>query len=260
MKTKTAMMHGCQNRFVLLDASGTPDYGPQLEEIAKETTSEIDGFLVVQVNGASGIRMFYYDRDKKTGDTHRAAMCGNGIRCLARYAFDNYKTGRSMRIATDDGPKDVYVDDMSVEVDMGPPREFTAVRENLYLVNTSLAHLCTFDRQMSLGSGASVGGAKRTCEELVYDGRLMKKLHHPEGFHVNVVRPHDDKSTLSIVTYEPGVNDITMACGTGATAAAYVASKALGFRFPVNVISRGGTVAVDLKQNSLFLTGPAEYL
>ena len=257
---KTARMHGCQNRFVLLDASESPNHESELEEIARATTPEIDGFLVVQVNGVPEIRMVYYDRDKETGKTHRAAMCGNGIRCLARYVFDNYKMDRKIRIITDDGPKEVYVDNNSIAVDMGPPREFTVVRENLYLVNTSLAHLCTFDEQLSLGSSASIGRAKKTCEELAYNGKLMETLHQPEGFHVNVINPHSHKRTLSIVTYEPAVNDITMACGTGAAAAGYAATKAFRFRFPVNVISRGGTVAVDLKENSLFLIGPAEYM
>jgi diaminopimelate epimerase len=76
---------------------------------------------------------------------------------------------------------------------------------------------------------------------------------------VNFVQVMDDGS-LGVLTYEAGVEDVTPACGTGSTAAAYVCARIGRTFFPVRVRLLGGELAIDVCGDSMTMRGPAEYV
>lgn len=244
-------MNGCGNTFIVVDEI-TGDPVQNKRKFVQETSrlQEMDGFLFIQPSkGDWDIGMRYFDRDGTEEN-----MCGNGIRCVARYAFDHGYVKRNHTIMTGDGPKDIYVVNGLIRVNMGPPREFRKIRDG-YFVNTSLAHVVYFRDDLDIKEAFETGRRTR------YDNGLMQEVGHPEGLHANFVELADP-STIRIMTYEVGVEDITQACGTGSVASAYVSSETMGSRFPMTVVNRGGEVHVDRRKNgvtSLYLTGPAEY-
>jgi hypothetical protein len=84
-------------------------------------------------------------------------------------------------------------------------------------------------------------------------------LGYPDGIHVNFVRVSEDGS-LGVLTYEAGVEDVTPACGTGSTAAAYVSARIGRTSFPVRVRLLGGELVIDARGDSMTMRGPAEYM
>lgn len=284
---KTTKMHGCRNTFLVVDdyfhelnrriadyrlLSAPQDLADEVDRINEKLAEELvesngfrpDGFLFVMPENGN-FRMKYYDIDRKTGRAARANMCGNGIRCFARYVYDHYYTEPYLTIITDDGPKKVFISEKGVSVNMGPPREFCAVNkaEEMYFVNTSIAHIICF-RDIDPYSPSDLEKARTDGRKIRFDKGLMERLGHPEGFRVNFVKLANGIDTamsgIDIVTYESGVEDLIMACGTGATASAYVSARVKGFDYPILVRNRGGNVSVDMRNNNLYLIGPAEYM
>ncbi len=254
-----AKMHGCGNTFVVVDTAGHEQHDAQnrhfAEAFVRTDGFRPDGFLFVT---REKTRMIYYDIDRATGMASRAGMCGNGIRCFARYVHDSYGIGPFMQIMTDDGVKDATVTGNTVSVNMGPAREFGTIDENTYHVNTSIAHIVRFDDALKYDD-SYLQKARAEGRTIRFDKALMARFGHPEGFQVNFVRV-DNKQKIAIATYEAGVEDITQACGTGATASAYVAASVRGAAYPVEVKNIGGELVIDSRKGDLYLTGPAEYI
>jgi len=270
-------MEGCGNTFVVVDKLGK-ELGENREarqqyatESARRNWDEnfvADGFLFVLPgkNAAENdnknnydLEMEYYDIDRTKVEAVLENMCGNGIRCFSRYGFDNITRKKEMRVMTGDGIKEVSVDGNQVRVNMGPARDFTKISDNSYLVNTSLAHIVNIYDETELDSHKDLELAKKLGRKTRYDAELGAKLCYPDGFQVNFVNitgPQEAK----VVTYEKGVEDLTLACGTGCTAVGYVLAQARGLQYPIIVKNRGGNVKIDFENNNLFLIGPADYV
>ena len=281
MKLKN--MHGCGNTFILVDNPDNKQFLclEQILELHKEIDmlnirhaervvgqgSFIpDGFLFVMA-APDAVAMKYYDIDRQTGKATRADMCGNGIRCFSRYLHDTYGMGPDMTIMTDDGRKDVHVVGENIKVNMGLPREFCEIngKNGIYFVNSSLAHVVYLVDGFDYNNPDLMKDALKISRDTAFNKKLMKKLGHPEGLHVNFASTnrgngHNGNNEIKAVTYEPGVGDFTSACGTGATASAYIAASVKGLDYPVTVINRGGTLKINMKEGMLNMTGPALYL
>lgn len=252
LELKAVEMHGCGNSFIIVDEiTGSKVSDKKKFVVERAAASGVDAVIFVQhLPGIRNVVMQYFDRDGT-----EEAMCGNGIRCVAKYAFDNHYVGKDHVIMTGDGPKNIHVNgDGHIEVNMGPAREFGAIGDG-YFVNSSLAHVVYFRNELDIKEAFDLGRRTR------YDEPLMKILGHPEGLHANFVKVLDDR-TIDIMTYEVGVEDITKACGTGAVASAYVSARIMGCGFPIQVKTPGrmGDLYVDMKKSDLYLVGPAEYV
>ncbi len=186
-------------------------------------------------------------------DGGEASMCGNGSRCVARYAYLQKIAPARHTIETAAGlvSAEVY-DSGRVRVHLPDPRglrlhiniPIDGVTTTGHFIDTGVPHVVYFV--------AAVDGVN-----VVQQGRVTRHhpLFKPAGTNVNFVEVVDSR-TLKIRTYERGVEDETLACGTGAIAAATLATALGKTRPPVSLLTRGGIVlVVDFKQEGDVVTG-----
>jgi len=243
------VMHGCQNRFAIVDEDvwSIPEAEKRALVLAVAGLRDVHGVLFLSTS--AGARMRIFDRDGT-----EATMCGNGIRCAARYFCDHaYVTGSSFTIATLDGPKRVRLDNRMVAVEMGSARGYRRLAHDRHFAFTGIPHL------VILTTAMSVEAARAEGRRLRYNRVLGAGLGYPDGVHVNFARLCEDGS-LSVLTYEAGVEDVTPACGTGSTASAYVCARAGLTRFPTVVRLLGGELLIGSTGDGLIMRGPAEYV
>jgi diaminopimelate epimerase len=264
---------GCGNDFIIkdeLEGPRTPDR--DRSALAKTLCDRhfkvgADGVIFLErARGVDGsMRLF-----EPAGN--EADMCGNGIRCIAAYLTE--RLGRSeVDVFTRDGVKHIVRRRGSYTVEMGLIR---TKRNDLkeYISDNGKASDSMMDIEIKAGRRALRGSlvnsgephfVSKTSDLASLDvkeiGDSVNRNHKrfPKGVNLNfvqVIGPH----RISTRTYERGVYDETLACGTGATASAAVALM-LGWVKPgqVEVKVRGGTLEIKVDKNRrAFMTGPAE--
>jgi len=258
---KFTKMNGAGNDFVVLD---NLDRQLQLgsSQIAylcdRHRGIGADGVLVVEppANGAD-FRMRYYN-----ADGGEAEMCANGARCFARY---------TSRITGKEG-------DISFETPAGVIRaECTGTNIRLAM---SQPHDLVLNRQIQLSTGSVVAHSVNTgvphavvfvedLEKIDVRGIGAALRYHPDfapkGTNANFVQVIDS-STAAVRTYERGVENETLACGTGVVATALILHEKHGASSPVFVRVRGGdTLLVSFENEGgvyrgVSLTGPADFV
>ena len=195
--------------------------------------------------------MTYFERD----GTH-SQMCGNALRCVTRYGTEQgYLRADSDVVMTDDGPKWVSAAGGAIRVTVGMGREFQQVARDRYFVFSGLPHLVLLLDDLDDLDAIDV---KTAGAALRYDEQLCRQLNHPEGLHVNFMQRHQDG--IRIRTYEVGVEDETLACGTGAAGSAYVACQIWKLAYPIHVVVRGGDMQVDHTERGLVISGVTGHL
>lgn len=208
-----------------------------------------DGLILLENDNDTDFRMVYYN-----SDGNESSMCGNGGRCIVAFAQQLGIIDNEARFnATDGLHKAVIHDDGAISLQMKDVHSVTVYRHYVFLDTGSPHHVEIVDDIDSLDVKA-VGASIR------YSG-----LYGDKGANVNFVSPKGTDK-FSVRTYERGVEDETLSCGTGVTAVA-IAMKVLGKAESdtVKLETRGGdlTVSFDLDGNqftNIFLTGPAQYV
>jgi diaminopimelate epimerase len=265
-------MTGTGNDFILFDnrqAQIPAALRPPLAKAlcCRRRSVGADGLIILnpsdRVDPEKGPVDFYWDFFNADGSS--AEMCGNGGRCAARFAFDQGLAGQKMLFDTLAGPIRAWVgqeeDGCLVKLEMVPPKgpyedlllEVERKSYTLDGVNTGVPHAVLLSDDLE---NAPVG-------EL---GRAIRFHPHfaPAGTNVNFAAVKDNE--VYVRTYERGVEDETLACGTGATAAALVAGRRAGLAPPVSVKVRSGeTLKVyfnPFKEDfgEVFLEGAASYV
>ncbi|MFC1501269.1 diaminopimelate epimerase [Elusimicrobiota bacterium] len=219
-----------------------------------------DGLLILENSKTADFKMRYFNSDGSL-----AAMCGNGGRSIARFANYLKIVSKKMSFETDAGlvkadilgdeirlwlfePKDARLD-FTLRVEQ---REF-----DVSFINTGVPHTVVFVNDIE----------KTDVKELGHMIRFHKEFA-PLGTNVNFVQKKDD-SSIFVRTYERGVEDETLACGTGVTASAILSGLRGLVSSPVKCITKGGdTLIVSYRTNSnvdfvspvsnVSLQGPAE--
>lgn len=251
-----SVMHGNGNVILVVDETlsglSASAVGSDLARGLCEsfTGVRVDGIAFVRIIDGP-IRMTYFDRDGTN-----ASMCGNALRCVTRYCTERgyLPTGENI-VMTDDGPKWVSSADGRIRVSVGAGREFQRVAADRYFVFSGVAHLVVLldDHQDLDAIDVPAEGAA-----IRYDERLCRRLHHPEGLHVDFMRRHGDG--VRIRTYEVGVEDETLACGTGSAASAYVANRVWDLPYPIGVTVREGEIRVEEREQGLLISGTTGHL
>jgi diaminopimelate epimerase len=252
-----SVMHGNGNVILVVDEelsglSGS-DIGPVLARGLCEAFQalRIDGIAFVRTGGGP-VTMTYFDRDGTN-----ATMCGNALRCVTQYGTERgYLRSAADTVMTDDGPKWVSAADGRIRVSIGMAREFQRAAERWYFVFTGVAHLVVL-----VDAGQDLDAIDVVAEgaALRYDEELCRRLSHPEGLHVDFMQ-RDATGGIRIRTYEVGVEDETRACGTGAAASAYVASRVWDLPYPLRVAARGGQIRVEDTAEGLLISGVTAHL
>ncbi|NOR26669.1 MAG: diaminopimelate epimerase [Desulforhopalus sp.] len=253
-------MSGTGNDFVIIDnrTAGIPrDEQPDLaRKICRRMFSVgADGLIFIEESTKADFGWNFYNADGSV-----AEMCGNGARCTARFAFRHKIAGKKMKLETLAGivEAEICEEDEIVRVKMPPPFDF---RLDLSLtlgdeerpvtyVNTGVPHAVIFTQEDDVP-------VKKWGRKVRFHEQF-----EPQGANANFVKILED-GRLKVRTYERGVEDETMACGTGAVASALFASMLKGMDSPVEVITSGGdmlTILFDLHDGpvveNVFLQGP----
>jgi diaminopimelate epimerase len=261
MKLNFWKMNGAGNDFVCLD-NRAKKLRLTRRQIAKLCCRQFgvgaDGLLVLEPGSKlTDFRMRYYN-----ADGGEAEMCGNGARCFARFA--QKITGlrkKQIRFDTGAGPVGAEFFGNQVRVELTAPHSLKLNQKietsqgplTVNSINTGVPHAVLFVDDLEQTDVRRLGAELRHHREF-----------QPQGTNVNFVRVLGP-GKLRVRTYERGVEDETLACGTGVTASALIASAVHGFQAPVAVTVRSGaTLKVLFKINgasfeAVRLHGPAEF-
>ena len=191
-----------------------------------------------------------------------AEMCGNGARCVARFAHINGIAGRKMCFETLAGIIHAEVKGEGAMVGLTPPVDLD--------VDYTIATAGGSMRVSSVNTGVPhVVVAVDDIDAVDVFGLGREIRHHPHfapaGTNVNFITPSEDGS-ITIRTYERGVEDETLACGTGSVAAAIVAARTMAMIAPVKVVTRSGGILTiyfsetDGRFDQVYLEGDARII
>jgi diaminopimelate epimerase len=207
-----------------------------------------DGLMLLEHAAGYDFRMVYYNSDGR-----ESTMCGNGGRCITAFAKSLGMIHNNARFIAIDG-------------------EHTATIREDGLISLHMKDVKDMDIQhgftiLDTGSPHYIAWVKDVMHIDVYDeGRTVRNLpqFQPDGINVNFVELHDGK--LLVRTYERGVEDETLSCGTGVTAAAIAATcNAMG-TFKTSIETPGGHLEVSFVKHSptsasdVMLIGPATFV
>jgi diaminopimelate epimerase len=254
-------MNGAGNDFVMLD-NRDGKLALEKAQIARLCDRHrgvgADGLLVVEPaqNGAD-FRMRYYN-----ADGGEAEMCGNGARCFGRYAQRVSGKQGDISFETLAGVITAQFVGENVRIQMSVPHslrlndalEVAGEKLTVHSVNTGVPHAVVFVDDLE---GVDV---RRLGAGLRYHPHFA-----PKGTNANFVKKLGPQ-TIAIRTYERGVEDETLACGTGMVACALIFHELTGAASPVAVQVRGGdTLEIGFRADGgayrdVTLTGPADYV
>lgn len=247
MRIKATKMDGCGNSFLIVDEMRTPLAGFDRTQISNALAMQHDTDGVIYLDRQQGIptmRIFDCDGTEES-------MCGNGLRCATRYFRDTYISTDRFSIVTGDGMKEVLVNDDLVEVNLGEARDYLQINHQLHFVFTGVPHVVVIGSELDVETARIRGKSIRNKQS------LCELVGHSEGVNVDFI--WYDKEGISVRTYEVGVEDITLSCGTGSAASAYVAAKVFGTTLPIMTHSLGGSLQVKENNGHLSISGPTRY-
>lgn len=263
-------MQGTGNDFIIIN--GIKEKLPEYSNLAKKICDRhfgigADGMIVVENSNIADIKMVIYNSDGT-----EASMCGNGIRCFSKYVYDNGIVQKTtFKVETLAGimePKLNITDGIveSVLVNMGAPKLSTKffpinteedtfinkeikVEDKIYNISTLFVGV--------IHSIIKVNSLENIDIKKI--GPLIENYHaFPQKTNVNFCEIIDE-SNIKMLTWERGVGQ-TLACGTGACAAAVVCTKLYNTNKKIKVHLLGGILEIELIDGLIFMTGPAKLI
>jgi diaminopimelate epimerase len=205
-----------------------------------------DGLMLLNPSSEFDFEMKYYNSDGREG-----SMCGNGGRCLVKFAYDLGIRKPEYHFNAIDGVHEAEIDpDGTVSLKMMDV-ENVEVLHGDFVMNTGSPHYVKQVRDVMTTDVVKRGQEIRNSEDFEKD-----------GINVNFVQ-QEDEDLLYVRTYERGVEDETLSCGTGVTAAAIAFYHNENGYNNVRVKTRGGILSVeydklDDRYENVWLTGPAD--
>ena len=267
---KFTKMHGIGNDYIFVDCYEEEVLDPH--ELARNMSARhfgvgADGLILIEPSEAADIGMRIFNADGS-----EAEMCGNGIRCLAKYAYDRdlcrkpeiaveTKAGiRTVQLVIEGGEARAAIVDMGVpgltraEIPMAGDPEERVIGETLRIGGEELEITC-----VSMGNPHCVVPVERIDLAPWCDLGRRIETHElfPHRTNVQFVEVFSEQEVM-VATWERGVGP-TLACGTGASAVC-VAMNLLGRTGPrIKAHLSGGDLTLEWAQNRhVYMTGPAE--
>lgn len=240
---------GTGNDFIIIDNSTG-----QLQNISLETIKKLcdrrfgigaDGLILIEKSINSDFYMNYFNSDGSK------SFCGNGSRCAVHFANSLGLISNETKFEAIDGVHFASILDSDISIQM---RSVSTVeyRKNNFILNTGSPHFVKFSEDISSENIREFGKSIRYSEDF-----------SKEGINVNLMNIIG-ANIIEIATYERGVEDETLSCGTGATACAIILNELSpieGSR-SVNVNVKGGQLTINYTYNdgnytNISLSGPA---
>ena len=229
-------MSGSGNDFIIIDNRNNIVDESHLSNFIvnvcrRKVSVGADGVILVENTGNADFKWRFFNSDGSV-----AEMCGNGARCVARFAYLNNIAGSNMSFETLAGLVKAEVIEERVKVKMTDPfdleTDVTIDLKNgltsIYSINTGVPHVVMVKNSIDDIDIVKIG------RKIRYHDRFL-----PAGTNVNFVC-HIKDNTIAIRTYERGVEDETLACGTGAAASAIVMAHKMKLDSPLSVLTRSG--------------------
>jgi diaminopimelate epimerase len=251
MQIRFYKYQGTGNDFIILD-----NRDGQYSQLAKDKIQRLcdrrfgvgaDGLMLLNKHPQYDFEMKYYN-----ADGHESSMCGNGGRCLTQFAYDMGILKSDYTFIASDGVHEASIEtNGTIALKMKDVDDIKVMRGDSILDTGSPHYVKMAHDVMHLD-------VRRKGAEIRYSHEFAEK-----GINVNFVEETDEPDEIFVRTYERGVEDETLSCGTGVTAAALVCShNDAGFN-RVEVRTRGGQLAVEYdringRYENIWLIGPAE--
>lgn len=270
MRLKFTKLQGCGNDYIYINCLQYVIKDPG--NLAKRLSNRHfgiggDGLILICPSSIADAKMEMFNSDGSEGK-----MCGNGIRCLGKYLYDNgLVKGKEMKIETLSGIRSINVNKSSgklsmITVDMGKPIFDTKLipvnfsSERVISQSTFINKIEYKITCVSMGNPHCVIFCK-DVESMDVAGVGKYNEHDtmfPEGVNTEFVEIKDEK-TLIMRVWERGSGE-TFACGTGACASVAAAVENGFCRKNDDIVLKlkGGELVINYKEDSVYMTGPSE--
>ncbi len=256
-------MSGCGNDFIIIDnrcpVIEEKDIAAFIVSVCRRKMSVgADGVILIENSDTVDFKWRFYNSDGSV-----AEMCGNGARCVARFAYLNGITGPDMAFETLAGIVSASVSEAGlVKIKMTDPRNLALDRplvlkggsRAVSSINTGVPHVVMVVDDIQ---GTPV---KEMGREIRFHPDFA-----PAGTNANFVAVQPD-NIVAVRTYERGVEDETLACGTGCVASALITARKFGLPSPVTLLTRsGGNLRIYFNQSQdtytdVYLEGDARVI
>lgn len=255
MKIPFSKYHGAGNDFVLID-NRKLNWKPNPRVVGRICHRRFgigaDGLMLLNSDNDTDFRMVYYN-----SDGHEASMCGNGGRCITAFALHQGVFSESTSFQATDGKHEARImpggdETLRIRLKLIDVEDIVCFQDG-YSLDTGSPHFVTFL-------------AAETPLDVYAKGSLIRHESRfaPAGTNVNFVVEETDG--LYVRTFERGVEDETLSCGTGVTASALSAAfRNPGIQSPINIRTKGGDLRVFFTRNEnsftdVWLEGPATHV
>jgi diaminopimelate epimerase len=243
-----AKYHGTGNDFILVD-NRSLEYRLTKEQIAAMCDRHFgigsDGLIFIEPSSNADYLMNFHNPDGSV------SFCGNGSRCAFAFARKIGICGNKATFEASDGIHYAAQSGEWCEISMRDVLEIEH-HKDFDALNTGSPHYILYCDNAHQADIVAIGRKIRYSEE-----------YKAAGINVNLVQK--DGTSLKMATYERGVEDETLSCGTGVTAAALAASRKFSLPSPIKIFTKGGELSVRFEDNghafqSVFLAGPTQFV
>jgi diaminopimelate epimerase len=250
MKIHFTKYQGAGNDFIILDnRSGffnKEDHALVARLCDRRFGIGADGLMLLENKAAYDFEMVYYNADGNI-----SSMCGNGGRCIVDYAKRIGVTADDVFFYAADGPHEALIRNHTIKLKMRDVEEIQVEKDH-YFLNTGSPHYVKIVSGLALYDVFNEGSRIRHLAAFGKEGTNVNFIEREPGY-------------LFVRTFERGVEDETLACGTGVTASALVAAlnNMTGKPDSCDVKTQGGKLKVYFKRSGNFsftdiwLEGPA---
>ena len=261
---------GTGNDFIIFEMSELE--GLQYSLLAQKVCDRrfgigADGMIVVSPSTVASIQMIFYNADGSL-----ATMCGNGIRCFAKYVYDHQLV--DTKVFTVETLAGIFNVDIieneeatsQVCVNMGRPNYFDSSVPTLESGEPFINQVIEIDQvpytvsSLFMGTIHTVLFVEEIDEfEVVRLGSAIENHPlYPMKTNVNFCKIIDSNH-LDVVTWEKGVG-MTLACGTGSVACAFLSQKLYNCEKKIVVQVKGGELVMELVGDEMYMTGPTTFI
>jgi diaminopimelate epimerase len=239
---------GTGNDFIMIDGRKKPINFSD-DQILKMCNRRYgigaDGLIILKDHEEADFVMDYYNADGTQ------SFCGNGSRCAQAFAQKLGIIGTQSHFIAIDGMHEGRIEEGQFATKMADVTEIERVGSD-YFIQTGSPHYIKYVRNADLVDVYQEGVTIRNSEQFI-----------EKGTNVNFVSVHEDY--LKVRTYERGVEDETLSCGTGVTAVAISFLHQMNSKQPaINIVTKGGNLRIELERKAqtifenIWLVGPAK--
>ncbi len=205
-----------------------------------------DGLILIENANEADFEMVFYNPDASM------SFCGNGSRAAVKFASHLGIGNETLNFMAIDGKHNAKINEKWVEIKMKDVLQYEK-EDNYYFINTGSPHYIEYKNEIDLIDIIEKGRAIRYSDK-----------YQPAGTNVNFVEIID-KNTIYVRTYERGVENETLSCGTGVTACALSFALQTNIENKCTVKTKGGLLEVEFKKtevgfSDIWLSGAADFV